>query len=203
VWASVEPGQLSVSFGSVISSRTTSSIWNTTKDVKHGSDRRAFLAVTLALAGSGRVAFQAGRERSKTRLILLGTAGGPRPRKSRSASAQVVIANDTSYVLDCGDGVARQLVLAGIPLARVRHIFITHHHSDHNADYGNLLWLAWAAGLRTRVDSWGPPPLERMTQLFLEMDAADIHAHDRRTPSSAGAPGSRSRAEERRPGDAG
>jgi ribonuclease BN (tRNA processing enzyme) len=152
---------------------------------RHGIDRRAFLAVTLALAGPGRVAFQAGRERSKTRLILLGTAGGPRPRKSRSASAQVVIANDTPYVVDCGDGVARQLVLAGIPLARVRHIFITHHHSDHNADYGNLLLLAWAAGLRTRVDSWGPPPLERMTRLFLEMNAADIHARmtdERRVP---------------------
>jgi ribonuclease BN (tRNA processing enzyme) len=30
-------------------------------------------------------------------------------------------------------------------------VFITHQHSDHNADYGNLIWLAWTAGLRTRV----------------------------------------------------
>jgi ribonuclease BN (tRNA processing enzyme) len=70
--------------------------------------------------------------------------------------------------------VARQLALADVPLASVRHIFITHQHSDHNADYGNLISLAWTAGLRTRIDAWGPPPLARMTRLFFEMNAYDI-----------------------------
>jgi ribonuclease BN (tRNA processing enzyme) len=70
--------------------------------------------------------------------------------------------------------VARQLVLAGVPLVTLRHIFLTHQHSDHNADYGNLLWLAWAAGLRTRVDAWGPPPIEQMTLRFMEMNSYDI-----------------------------
>ena len=56
----------------------------------------------------------------------------------------------------------------------LRNVFITHQHSDHNADYGNLLLLAWAAGLQTRVDTWGPTPLARMTRLFLEMNAYDI-----------------------------
>jgi ribonuclease BN (tRNA processing enzyme) len=110
----------------------------------------------------------------KTRLILLGTGGGPRPRKANSAPAQVIVANDTAYVIDCGNGVARQLAFAGVPLSSVRHIFLTHHHSDHNADYGNLIWLAWCAGLRTPVDGWGPPPLEKMTKLFFEMNAYDI-----------------------------
>ena len=70
---------------------------------------------------------------------------------------------------------ARQLVFAGIPLPKLRHIFVTHHHSDHNADYGNLIWLAWASGLRTRLDTWGPPPLAEMTRLFFEMNAYDIN----------------------------
>src|SRR5882757_3701398 len=109
-----------------------------------------------------------------TRLILLGTGGGPRPRKANAPSAQVIVANGTAYVIDCGNGVARQLAFAGVPLASLRHVFITHHHSDHNADYGNLIWLAWTAGLRTRVDTWGPPPLEKMTRLFFEMNASDI-----------------------------
>jgi ribonuclease BN (tRNA processing enzyme) len=90
-----------------------------------------------------------------------------------------------AYLVDCGDGVARQLVLAGVPLDNLRHIFLTHHHSDHNADYGNVIWLAWAAGLRTRVDAWGPPPLKRMTRLFFQMNDYDIRiriANEKRVP---------------------
>jgi ribonuclease BN (tRNA processing enzyme) len=48
----------------------------------------------------------------------------------------VIVANGAAYVIDCGDGVARQLVLAGVPLDTLRHVLLTHHHSDHNADYG-------------------------------------------------------------------
>ena len=110
----------------------------------------------------------------KTKLILLGTGGGPRPRTTSSAPAQVIVANDAPYVVDCGNGVARQLVFAGVPLVKLQHIFLTHHHSDHNADCGNLIWLAWAGGLRTRVDAWGPPPLGTMVKLFFQMNAYDI-----------------------------
>ncbi len=123
--------------------------------------------------------------RDRTRLILLGTGGGPRPRRVSSASSQVVICNGKAHVVDCGDGVARQLAMANVPLETLRQVFITHHHSDHNADYGNLLLLAWAAGLRTPVDSWGPPPLARMTSLFLEMSDTDIStriADEKRPP---------------------
>jgi ribonuclease BN (tRNA processing enzyme) len=137
-------------------------------------DRRAFLAFVTALTGARRLPAARTAQVARTRLILLGTGGGPRPRKLRSAPAQVIVADDTAYVVDCGDGVARQLVLAGVALAGLRHIFITHHHSDHNADYGNLLLLAWTAGLRTPVDTWGPPPLERMTRLYFETNASDI-----------------------------
>lgn len=133
--------------------------------------RRAFLTGALTLAATP---WLAGRQSSGTKLILLGTGGGPRPRKASSGAAQVIVSNGVAYVVDCGDGVARQMVFANVPLPSVRHIFITHQHSDHTADYGNLILLAWTAGLRTRVDTWGPPPLARMTKLFFEMNAADI-----------------------------
>jgi ribonuclease BN (tRNA processing enzyme) len=139
-------------------------------------NRRRFLGVAAACLSMPQIATRPRGLSARTRLILLGTAGGPRPRVSRSAPAQAIVVGDTAYVVDCGDGVARQLVLAGVPLRGVRDIFITHHHSDHNADYGNLILLAWAAGLQARVDSWGPPPLSRMTNLLFEMDAADIAA---------------------------
>jgi len=137
-------------------------------------DRRTFLAGAAALAGAALYPWPATAQRDRMKLILLGTGGGPRPGKARSAPAQVILVNDTAYVVDCGDGVARQLVFAGVPLPSLRHIFLTHHHSDHNADYGNLILLAWAAGLQTRVDAWGPPPLKKMTKLFFEMNSPDI-----------------------------
>jgi ribonuclease BN (tRNA processing enzyme) len=136
-------------------------------------DRRRFLVSACAIAASA-LPLATRAQSGKTRLILLGTGGGPRPRKGSSASAQVIVVNGAAYVVDCGDGVARQLAMAGIPLADLRSVFITHHHSDHNADYGNLILLAWTAGLRTPVDTWGPPPLRKMTRLFLEMNATDI-----------------------------
>ncbi len=138
-------------------------------------NRRRFLAVAASLSLAPLLPAQAEKSR-KTRLILLGTGGGPRPRKQSSGSSQVVVANGVPFVIDCGDGVARQLVFADVPLSTLRHIFITHQHSDHTADYGNLIWLAWTAGLKTEVDTWGPPPLERMTSLFFEMNASDIEA---------------------------
>ena len=136
--------------------------------------RRSFIGGTAGFAASLTLANPVHGQNRRTRLILLGTGGGPRPRKESSGSAQVIVSNGVAYVIDCGDGVARQFATAGVPLTALRHIFLTHQHSDHNADYGNLIWLAWASGLSTRVDAWGPPPLEQMTKLFFQMNAYDI-----------------------------
>ena len=111
--------------------------------------RRSFLTAAAGLSAAAWLPSRA--QSAKTRLILLGTGGGPRPRKENISASQVLVVNDQLYVIDCGNGVARQLVTAGLALPKLRHVFITHHHSDHNADYGNLLLLSWASGLRTRV----------------------------------------------------
>jgi ribonuclease BN (tRNA processing enzyme) len=132
------------------------------------------MAAPLTAAVSGRQT-----SASKTRLILLGTAGGPTPKRTRSGPSQAILIGDRAYIVDCGDGVARQMVLANIPLTSIRHVFITHHHSDHTADYGNLLLLAWGDALRTRVDTWGPPPLTRITKLFFEMNQPDLSVRER------------------------
>lgn len=116
--------------------------------------------------------------RKRSRLILLGTAGGPTPKIDRSAPANAIVIDGDIYVIDCGNGVARQMVKAGLDLGHISDVFITHQHSDHNADYGNLLLLAWETDLATRVNTWGPPPLQQMTKLFLEMDAYDIHIRE-------------------------
>jgi ribonuclease BN (tRNA processing enzyme) len=139
-------------------------------------NRREFVATNaVAIAGTRWLSLLQRQAAKGTRLILLGTGGGPRPRTNRVASAQAILVNDSAYVVDCGDGVARQCVAAGIALTKLRHIFITHQHSDHNADYGNLVMAAWTVGLESRIDTWGPPPLEKMTKLFFEMNAYDIN----------------------------
>jgi hypothetical protein len=78
--------------------------------------RRGFLARAAALPAFLRLAV-AEAQTTGTRLILLGTGGGPRPRKASSGSAQVIIVNGLAYVIDCGDGVARQLAFADVPRA--------------------------------------------------------------------------------------
>jgi ribonuclease BN (tRNA processing enzyme) len=83
--------------------------------------------------------------------------------------------NDVPYMVDCGGGVSRQAVLADIPLKSLRYIFLTHHHSDHNLEYGNLMYNAWCTGFKGRIDTYGPPPIEKITDLFLEMNAYDIN----------------------------
>jgi ribonuclease BN (tRNA processing enzyme) len=111
----------------------------------------------------------------KTRLILLGTGGGPRvSRGGRSKSASLVVVNGLPYVVDCGEGVARQLVDAGVRLDSLRSVLITHHHSDHNLDLGNLIYDAWVSGLSVPIDIYGPPPIQAMVNAFWQLNGFDI-----------------------------
>ncbi len=78
------------------------------------------------------------------------------------------------YLVDCGYGASVQLVAAGVPLNSLRHIFITHHHSDHMLELGPVLYNAWATGLRAPVDVWGPPGVEAMRRSYFEYMKLDI-----------------------------
>ncbi|MCL1498760.1 MBL fold metallo-hydrolase [Xanthomonas nasturtii] len=112
-------------------------------------------------------------------LVLLGTKGGPTPSPLRAATANALVVDGQPYLIDCGNGVAQQLAKAGIRLPMLRDIFLTHHHSDHNADLLNVVWLAWASGLQTPVHLYGPPGIARMVDAFVDMNAIDIDARIR------------------------
>jgi ribonuclease BN (tRNA processing enzyme) len=154
------------------------------KEEESRLSRRQFLGGSLAAAAAGllpeRLLAQAKstsgpQGKSGTRLILLGTGGGPRPNTQRNQTSLVLIVKDIPYVVDCGGGVSRQLVFADVPLRNLRHIFITHHHSDHNLEFGGLIYNAWVSGFKGRIDAYGPPPIEKMTRQFFELNAYDIH----------------------------
>jgi ribonuclease BN (tRNA processing enzyme) len=118
--------------------------------------------------------FGLGQDEKRTRLILLGTKGGPSLSKDRKNPSTLLLINGTPYLVDCGYGASRQLLAAGVPAGKLRYIFITHHHSDHNLEYGALLNNAWATGSPMRVDAYGPPGLQKMTQDFFEYMKFDI-----------------------------
>jgi ribonuclease BN (tRNA processing enzyme) len=138
-------------------------------------DRRD--ALKLTLAGAAAFAAQAVLAQSakpRTRIVFLGTKGGPRVGVGPSNPANLVMVNDTPFVIDCGMGVSQQLVNAGVPLEQVKYIFISHHHSDHNLEYGNLVYNAWAAGLSTPIHSFGPKGIEEMTRIYWELNKFDV-----------------------------
>jgi ribonuclease BN (tRNA processing enzyme) len=91
-----------------------------------------------------------------TRLITLGTSGGPPPRAHRAQSSNLLIVNGALYVVDAGDGVARRLAKAGINVREIGTVFITHHHDDHTAGLGTLLSVAWDQNRTKPINVYGP-----------------------------------------------
>jgi ribonuclease BN (tRNA processing enzyme) len=140
--------------------------------------RRKLLAgggALLAAARFGPAAAQA-PNLGPNRLVLLGTKGGPSLPLgySQTPSANLIVYNNVPYVIDTGYGVSLKLVAAKFPMPSLRHIFITHHHSDHNAEFGLLLNNAWAMGLRTPVDAYGPAGLKQLADGFWDAYRFDI-----------------------------
>jgi ribonuclease BN (tRNA processing enzyme) len=110
------------------------------------------------------------------RLIMLGTRGGPAIRTGYvpAPSSSLLVYDNVPYLIDTGYGVSFKLVEAKFPLPSLRYIFITHHHSDHNAEFGLLLNNAWATGLRTPVEAYGPAGMKQLANGFWDAYRFDI-----------------------------
>ena len=139
--------------------------------------RREFLTLATGFMVSqtlfSRSAF--GQTKQSTRIVLLGTKGGPRVGEAgRSNPATLLLINDVPYLVDCGYGVTKQLITAGVALDRLRYIFITHHHSDHNLEFGPLIYNTWITGLPAQIDAYGPPGLTKMAKQFFDYQKFDI-----------------------------
>ncbi len=139
--------------------------------------RRQFLATATVFSVANLLLprFTVAQNQKPTRVVLLGTKGGPRVGEAgRSNPSTLILINDVPYLIDCGYGTSKQLINAGVALNRLRYIFITHHHSDHNLEYGPLLYNAWITGLPAQVNAYGPPGLKNMTQDFFNYLKFDI-----------------------------
>ena len=120
-----------------------------------GSTRRGFLTGLGVTAAAG-ATYLAARPasaaasptippgRSRTRIVPLGTAGGPIYQGSgRNGTSTAVVVGERVYIVDLGLGSLQQLAASGLAasptlpssLAHVSGVFFTHLHSDHTADW--------------------------------------------------------------------
>jgi len=89
------------------------------------------------------------------KFILLGS-GAVRPDLVRWGPAQVVQVSGENLLFDCGRGATMRLVQAGIPPESIRKVFFTHHHFDHNCDFGYLFLVSWLLGRAVPMEVVGP-----------------------------------------------
>lgn len=113
-------------------------------------------------------------EQSVTRLITLGTQGGPRISSTRAQPANLLIVSGTQYLFDAGNGVARQIALSDVPFGAIGRIFITHNHDDHNADWGTLMGLEWSVGRTEPIEVYGPRGTEQMLLGFEQYFSTNV-----------------------------
>src|SRR5580704_69936 len=80
-----------------------------------------------------------------TRVILLGT-GNPNPEPDRMGPAVAVVSGERVYIVDCGTGVVRRAVQAGIKMEQLIRAFVTHLHSDHTIGLPDLIFTPAVTG---------------------------------------------------------
>jgi len=105
---------------------------------------------------------RAGDAPHATRIIFLGTYGGPKAEKFRSEPATLIVVDGTPYLVDVGAGTDRQIAWAGFKHSDIKAVFITHHHIDHDAGlvpFISLTWFekAWHHLPATQTGIYGPP----------------------------------------------
>jgi ribonuclease BN (tRNA processing enzyme) len=103
-----------------------------------------------------------------TRVITLGTQGGPFPQAHRAQSSNLLLVNGTHYIIDAGDGVARRLAKGKFDVAAIGTIFLTHLHDDHTAGLGTLMSVAWDENRTSPINVYGPPRTNELVNAAIE-----------------------------------
>lgn len=101
------------------------------------------------------------------KIRLLGT-GTPTPSTTRKSSGYMVQVGADTLIFDHGPASYHRMLEAGTKPTAVTHLFFTHLHYDHCADYATLVLTRWdqGAGQIPELKVYGPQPLKRMTSLL-------------------------------------
>jgi len=98
------------------------------------------------------------------KLTILGS-NSARPILARRPSAQILQANQETFLIDCGEGTQLQMIKYGIKSSKINHIFISHLHGDHYLGLIGLLDTLALSGRTTPMHIYGPPMLEKVLDL--------------------------------------
>jgi ribonuclease Z len=99
------------------------------------------------------------------RVAVCGSSA-PLPSARRAKACVAVFAGGRFYVVDSGPESVENLVLWGIPLSEVGGVLLTHFHSDHIGDLGELQLQTWAGGRAQPLDVYGGPGVEEVVDGF-------------------------------------
>jgi ribonuclease Z len=105
-------------------------------------------------------------------VLLCGT-GTPIPDRERAGPCTIVAAGNRIYVIDAGIASVRNMLLWRIPLENVKGVLLTHFHSDHSPERGELRLQTWVAGRKSRLPVYGPPGVNEAVAGFEEAYALD------------------------------
>ncbi|CAA9360419.1 MAG: Ribonuclease Z [uncultured Gemmatimonadetes bacterium] len=88
-------------------------------------------------------------------LHLLGTGAGLSDG-SRTTTMLAFQNNGSTLVVDCGGDVVQRLLAAGIDLASITALILTHEHPDHVSGFPLFMEKIWLAGRRHPIPVHGP-----------------------------------------------
>ncbi len=99
-------------------------------------------------------------------VITTGT-GAPMPELDRVGSQTLVVAGDEILAFDAGPGSTLNFTLTGVPIDELDALFLTHYHSDHIGDIGELALKRWAGDVNDKpLDVYGPPGVDEVVNGF-------------------------------------
>ena len=111
-------------------------------------------------------------EQDSLRIVLCGT-GNPLPDRDRAAACTAIFAGGNIYLVDIGPGAWKNLALWHIPAPRFAAIMLTHFHSDHIGDLGELNLETWANGRDHPLRIYGPPGVDQVVNGFAQAYSLD------------------------------
>jgi ribonuclease Z len=107
-------------------------------------------------------------------ITLLGT-GNPLPDPNRAGPATLVRAGSVLLLVDCGRGVLMRLAAAGVGAGALSALLLTHLHSDHITDLGDVITTRWVSTFTsTPLTIVGPPGTRAVVDATLASLAQDI-----------------------------